>query len=167
MTLTSLLVPVHYDCICPVAAGMNASQRALLRGGSVSAWVDEYCFIAFCIHPGKYPSAHALFPPEADALFHDSIIGYSFPRAAVGAGSFWNYVATFNATEPDGAFRATYEAMNARLLARGVPTCPTECHCDAASRCGKPYANETAPASQKLSKAELFGLRPGRALRPP
>lgn len=25
---------------------------------------DEYCFIAFCIHPGKYPSAHALFPPE-------------------------------------------------------------------------------------------------------
>ena len=146
-----------------IASGMNSSQQALLRGGSVSAWVDEYCYIAFCIHPGKYPSAHALFPPEADELFHSSIIGYSFPRAAIGAGSFWNYVPEFNATEPDGTFRATYEAMNGRLIARGIPSCPTECHCDAATRCGTPYANESE--TQTLTKEELFQLRPGQPLR--
>lgn len=57
-----------------IASGMNASQQSLLRGGSISAWVDEYCYIAYCIHPGKYPSAHALFPPSRDAEFHESIL---------------------------------------------------------------------------------------------
>jgi|EP01046_Picozoa_sp_COSAG06_P008257 hypothetical protein len=66
--------------------------------------------------------------------------------------------------------------MNARLIGRGVPSCPTECHCDAASRCGTPYTNETVPPKEKdskkpdidiLSKAELFALRPGRPLRLP
>ena len=102
---------------------------------------------------------------QADALFHQSIIGYSFPRASVGAGSFWNYIPGFNAA--GSAFRATYEAMNARLIARGVPSCPTECHCDAASRCGKAYANETGPGerhTETLSKRELFELRPGRRI---
>ena len=77
---------------------------------------------------------------QADALFHQSIIGYSFPRASVGAGSFWNYIPGFNAA--GSAFRATYEAMNARLIARGVPSCHTE----------------------TLSKRELFELRPGRRI---
>lgn len=54
-----------------IASGMNASQRNFLHGGSISAWGDEYCYVAYCIHPGQYPSAHALFPPSADALFHD------------------------------------------------------------------------------------------------
>jgi len=150
-----------------IASGMNATQRSLLRGGSVSAWVDEYCYIAYCIHEGQFPSAHALFPPSADALFHQSIIGYSFPRAAVGAGSFWNYLSEFKAAGGDGAFQATYDAMNSRLIQRGVPSCPSECHCDAASRCGTPYINETVPPIRTLSKQELFELRPGRPLHLP
>ena len=80
-----------------IASGMNASQRALLRGGSVSAWGDEFCYVAYCIHPDKKPAAHALFPPSADGLFHQSVLGLSFPRAAVGAGSFWNYVSSLDA----------------------------------------------------------------------
>jgi hypothetical protein len=148
-----------------IASGMNESQRALLRGGSISAWADEYCYIAYCIHEGQYPAAHALFPPSADDLFHQSIIAYSFPRAAVGAGSFWNYVPDFKAS--GGTFEVIYAAMNSRLMARGVPSCPTECHCDAASRCGKPYVNETVPPVKTLTKKELLKMRPGRALNIP
>ena len=68
----------------------------------------------------------------------------------------------FNASEPEGPFRATFEAMNGRLIARGVPSCPSECHCDAASRCGTPYTNES---KKTLSKEELFQLRPGQPFR--
>lgn len=144
-----------------IASGMNETQRALLRGGSVSAWLDEYCYIAYCIHPGKYPSAHALFPPSADAEFHMSILGYSFPRAAVGAGSFWNHQPAIEAASQP--FQASMSAMNGRLIARGVPSCPTECHCNAASRCGKPYVNESSvDAVDTLTLDELFALHPGR-----
>lgn len=37
-----------------IADGLNDTQRSLLMGGSVSAWGDEYCYIAYC-------SAYALF----------------------------------------------------------------------------------------------------------
>ncbi len=67
--------------------------------------------------------------------------------------------------------------MNARLISRGVPSCPSECHCNAASRCGKPYVNEKEEEGEEgekgveegekrktktLTKEELFALRPGR-----
>ena len=52
--------------------------------------------------------------------------------------------------------------MNGRLIARGVPSCPSECHCDAATRCGTPYTNES---KKTLSKEELFQLRPGQPFR--
>lgn len=133
-----------------IASGTDPSRRRLLRGGIVSAWGDEYCYVAYCIHLDKFPSAHALFPPSADALFHKSILGVAFPRAAVGAGSFWNWNASVTSSQLDGSIAA----LNARLIARGVPACPSNCTCNAASRCGVPYANEsvaTLPLEELLS----------------
>lgn len=148
-----------------IADGLNGTQKKLLMGGTISAWGDEYCYIAYCIHPGQYPSAHALFPPSADALFHQSIIGYSFPRAAVGGGSFWHYTEDLKAQAEEFAY--TVDAVTARLISRNVPSCPSECHCDAATRCGKPYVptgEGTGDADEKdakpvLSLPELLSLR--------
>ena len=148
-----------------IASGMNASQRALLRGGSVSAWGDEFCYIAYCIHPDKKPAAHALFPPSADALFHQSILGLSFPRAAVGAGSFWNHVPELDSSSAE--FGRSLAAMGERLISRGVPACPTECHCNAASRCGVPYTPEKDGSTvASVSVTELSQLA-GSRLHPP
>jgi hypothetical protein len=124
-----------------MSSGLNSTQRSLLRGGVVSAWTDEYCYISFCIHEGKYPAAHALFPPSADPLFHRSILAYSFPRAAVAAGSFWHYNASMNDTSPELA--QSVRRMNDRIIRRGLPSCPNDCKCDAARFCGAPYANES------------------------
>ena len=46
---------------------------------------------------------------SADALFHRSILGLSFPRAAVGAGSFWNYVPELSSSSAQ--FGRSLEAM--------------------------------------------------------
>lgn len=141
-------------CVCVTACcGLIVLCSAVVSGG------DEYCYIAYCIHPDKKPSAHALFPPSADALFQESILGYSFPRASVGGGSFWHYTDDVHASSAE--FIVTYEAMNTRLIQRHVPSCPNECHCDASSRCGTPYANET-DAGSVLTLEELLALDPKR-----
>eukprot|EP00750_Incisomonas_marina_P020260 INCI3878.1.p1 GENE.INCI3878.1~~INCI3878.1.p1 ORF type:complete len:717 (+),score=97.93 INCI3878.1:225-2153(+) len=136
----------------------NATQLALLNGGVVSAWGDEYCYVAYCIHLDKFPSAHALFPPSADALFHESILGVAFPRTAVAAGSFWN----FEGFADLKSLSVAVDILNARMIQRGLPSCPDDCSCDAASRCGQQYANEslsTVPAAQTLKLDELLELR--------
>ena len=150
-----------------IASGLNATQRTLLHGGVVSAWGDEYCYVAYCLHLDQFPAAHALFPPSADDLFHQSIIGVVFPRTAVAAGSFWNYAASAAADDVASAV----DVLNARLAGRGLPTCPQDCGCDAATRCGQQYANETnsmmaVPPNQTLAIDELLALRdPGMAER--
>ena len=99
-----------------IASGfVDEKQEDLLRGGIVSAWGDEYCYVAYCIHLDKFPSAHALFPPSADNLFHESIIGVAFPRTAVAAGSYWNYVEDVSAVD----LATAVEVMNARITSRG------------------------------------------------
>ena len=137
----------------------NATRRALLRGGVVSAWGDQYCYVAYCLHIDKFPAAHALFPPSMDDAFHKSILAVSFPRAAVAAGSFWNYDGAVTGT---AALGVAIDAMNARLIARGIPSCPEDCSCNAASQCGVPYANESSSAVETLTLRELMDLG-GRA----
>jgi hypothetical protein len=56
------------------------------------------------------------------------------------AGSFWNHLPSLSPTSPE--FGRSYSAIVDRLVARGVPACPADCHCDAATRCGVPYAPE-------------------------
>ncbi len=150
-----------------IASGLNATQRALLHGGVVSAWGDEYCYVAYCVHLDQFPSAHALFPPSADALFHQSILGVAFPRTAVAAGSYWNYVGVDNISPSE--ISSSVDGLNARLASRGLPTCPQDCGCDAATRCGVQYANEsmaTVPPNETLPLDELLALRhPGMAAR--
>jgi hypothetical protein len=125
-----------------MSSGLNSTQHALLRGGVVSARTDEYCFISYCIHEGNYPAAHALFPPSADPLFRQSILAYSFPRAAVATGSFWHYSASLHDTSHAPELEQSIRTMNARMIHRGLPSCPTDCKCDAASSCGTPSIHE-------------------------
>jgi hypothetical protein len=86
-------IPLRCPLLLPVGAGNYIE--------TLKAWGDEYCHIAYCIHPGKYPSAHALFPPSADAMFHRSIMGVAFPKAAIGGGSFWHWTEELNQTSEE------------------------------------------------------------------
>ena len=114
-----------------------ASARRLMLGGEVSMWTDDYCYSHQCgASAGPTPVAAALYGPDADARFARSITGVLFPRASVGAGSFWHYDASFNASS--AAFLRQMAVHNARLVARGIDTCPNNCTCDTLTRCGKP-----------------------------
>ena len=78
-----------------------------------------------------------MYPPSADRAFAASIAGVLFPRAAVGAGSLWNYQPNLDANS--SSFVVTMKAQNARLAARSLDTCPNDCACGLLTRCGKPY----------------------------
>ena len=114
------------------------SAMPLMLGGEVSMWTDAYCYVNQCgASAGPTPVAAALYGPAADARFARSIAGVLFPRASVGAGSFWRYEPGYNASS--AAFVRQMAAHNERLAARGVDTCPNNCTCDTLSRCGQPY----------------------------
>lgn len=55
-----------------IADGLNASQRALLLGGSVSAWGDEYCYIAYCSGSTLSPFFFFPHPTPHPPSFHFS-----------------------------------------------------------------------------------------------
>ena len=127
----------------------SGPQRALLLGGSLSLWSDRYCSgtvecggWAYC--PNGAPSDTCVSAQgwmqdaKYDAEFIESAGGLLFPRANVGAGSFWNYRADL---APDSAevLRRT-DALAASMAGRGVMgLCPPGCSCSFGSRCGKPY----------------------------
>jgi hypothetical protein len=46
------------------------------------------------------------------------------------------------------------DAVTNRLISRSVPSCPTECNCDAASRCGKPYTPEEEREEEEEEEEE-------------
>ena len=139
----SNLEPFYLDAGGSQAAAMwidltmnvsNATKVARLLGGEVSMWSDEY--LGSC-----------MFSSENDALFENSASNYIFPRTAVAAGSFWRWDARVNASSP--AFAAAFAAMQRRLVARGVATCPcttlTTNGCDQNTHCGgEPYCSSGA-----------------------
>jgi hypothetical protein len=131
----------------------NSTKVAGLLGGEVSMWSDEY--LGSC-----------MFKSSQDALFVNSTSNYIFPRTAVAAGSFWRWDERVNVSSP--AFEAAFEAMQARLHARSVGSCPcttlTTNECSQTTYCGDPYCdsgaeltcddyNATAETSEAASSA--------------
>jgi hypothetical protein len=101
-------------------------------------WTDDYCYTKQCGSAvGPTPIAAQFYGPAANAQFAQSISGVLFPRASVGAGSFWNYQPSFNSSSAE--FVKRMHAHNSWVAARGVDTCPNNCTCDNLSRCGIPY----------------------------
>jgi hypothetical protein len=127
-----------------IATGVPASQRSLLLGGEMSMWSDTYCYISQCGAGGSgTPVGHALFPPEQDDAFGNSIGGMIWPRGFVGAAAFWGYNAT---TDPSSTeFVDAIWALNDKLQTAGSKVCPSKCSCDQISACGKPYIKPQPP----------------------
>ena len=132
-----------YDINSTFAATPSA-KPSLLLGGEVSMWTDTYCAGgAQCgASSGPNPVATKLFPPSEDDAFATSVGGMIFPRALVGAGSFWRYDASVNASSPE--FADSIWKLNDRLRELGAKTCPSKCACDQLTQCGKaiPLAGE-------------------------
>ena len=120
-----------------IASGMSDKQRALLLGGEISMWTDNYCYITQCTVPTSKPTAWWMFDRDQDLSFIESIGGMVWPRGIAAAGSFWNYNASLSATSEE--FLTRYQAQNNRLAARNITVCPNGCKCDELTRCGKPY----------------------------
>lgn len=133
-------------CWYDISTNVPATQMKLLLGGEMSMWSDSYCYISQCgSSNGGPPQGHALFPPEQDAAFAQSIGGMIWPRGFVGAQAFWNYDA---ATKPDDpAFVAGIYKLSDSLAARGSYVCPTNCSCDQLTACGKPYLKPAPPTA--------------------
>ena len=103
-------------------ASTPSADPSLLLGGEVSMWTDTYCAGGQqCgASSGPNPVATKLFPPTEDAAFATSVGGMIFPRALVGAGSFWRYDAGVNASSPE--FADAIWKLNDRLRATGAKT---------------------------------------------
>lgn len=106
-----------------------------LRGGEVSMWTDNYCYSLQCgAYEGATPVGAPLYPPSQDEAFSASFQGMVWPKAAIAAGSFWNYQ---ELSDDDLTERISEFAE--RLLASKLDACPNDCDCDELSRCGMPY----------------------------
>eukprot|EP00037_Helgoeca_nana_P014814 m.138437 g.138437 ORF g.138437 m.138437 type:complete len:567 (+) comp22726_c0_seq1:53-1753(+) len=115
------------------------SQKHLVLGGEMSMWTDTYCSPREC---GAMPAYHtelggALYARSQDAAYGKSLGGMVWPRGYVGAGAFWNWDASTDATSAE--FAAKIWAVNDGLAARGALVCPSNCSCDQMTACGKPY----------------------------
>ena len=86
------------------------------------------------------------FAPSTDKIFSQSFGGIVWPRAAVGAASFWN----FNSSWAFEDLEPRYVQFAAVLEARGLKSCPAKCagtrgghpglpQCDYGFACGVPY----------------------------
>ena len=164
----------HYD----IGAGLSPAEKALMQGGEMSQvraherstraachpwpchashtplppllqWTDTYCITDQCgASNGPNPVASSLFPPSKDAAFATSIGGMIFPRAIVGAASFWAFNASTSSQDP--AFVASVWATNDMIVAAGGVTCPSRCECDQLTQCGSPIV-PLAPPSVNMS----------------
>eukprot|EP00729_Bicosta_minor_P011596 gene11596-22205_t len=116
------------------------AEKKNMLGGEVSMWTDDYCYKYQCgsAPSGPIPTAAAFYGPAADKQFAASIAGVLFPRTSVGAGSLWSFDSSVSST--GRPFLEGMSAQNARMLERGLDSCPNNCTCDLLTRCGKPYA---------------------------
>ncbi|XP_031568671.1 beta-hexosaminidase 1-like [Actinia tenebrosa] len=121
-----------------ISSGLSPQEVELLLGGEMAMWTDYYCYISECCYRhNTKPQAWWMYDPTHDAQFTQSVSGLIWPRAVVGAGSFWNYDPDLKPETADFVLR--YDAMNRRLQERGILTCPVGCKCDYLTKCGKPY----------------------------
>ena len=76
----------YYD----ISTGLTPAQLPMLLGGEMSMWTDTYCYIEQCgAFNGPKPVGSALFPPEMDLPWSQSVAGMIWPRGYVGAAAFW------------------------------------------------------------------------------
>ncbi|EDO29436.1 predicted protein [Nematostella vectensis] len=121
-----------------IAVGLNETEVQYLLGGEMAMWTDNYCYILECAYPlSAKPSAYWMYDPLHDGTFTQSVAGIIWPRAVVGAGSFWNYNSDLSADSAE--FNMRYQGQHKRLIERGIISCPVGCSCDELTRCGKPY----------------------------
>jgi hexosaminidase len=138
-------VDIGKGAMCP-------ADRALLLGGAVSMWTDDYVFPAECdAYAGRVPAnGSILYARQYDNAFSHSVAGLMWPRGFVAAGSFYRFDPTLNVSSPQ--FVAKMDQLNDQLRTRGSWTCAPGCRCDYCSeRCpGKPlrqYGNYSIQAN--------------------
>jgi hypothetical protein len=131
----------------------GSAQRARLLGGSLNLWSDAYCSgqvecggWAYCpgsneSHPDAtecVPSTGFMQDAAQDAVFVQSAGGLLFPRANVGAGSFWRFDDRVGSNSSEILRRTG--ALARTMEERGVVgLCPQNCTCSFGDRCGQPY----------------------------
>lgn len=136
----------------------NATERALLLGGSAAMWSDEY-------FPIRNVKASCMFQhPERDANFSTSTSSVIWPRAAISAGSFYRFdVALQNTSE---RFAGLLANITRRLTARGVETCQCEApshhgcsqatNCNNVFYCPKPWPSTVAADETTLDPSSVL-----------
>lgn len=121
-----------------IATGLNPNEQTMLVGGEMAMWTDDYCFVSQCfLYKRAKPVAWWMYGPDAESQFTESVSGIIWPRAIVGAGSFWNYQADLKPDSPE--FQMRVDSQHKRMIERGILTCPMGCKCDYLSRCGQSY----------------------------
>ena len=99
-------------------------------------WTDNYCYALQCgaFGDGEIPVGAPLYPPSRDAEFSASFNAMVWPKAAIGAGSFWNFKSL-----TDSELETRIEEFAERLASANLDSCPIACTCDELTRCGSPY----------------------------
>jgi len=132
-----------------IGAGLSTAERQSLIGGSLNLWSDSYCSTrvecggwAYC--PNGQPADTCVSEvgwmqsSAQNAAFELSAGGLLFPRASIGAGSFWHYSPTILHNSTEMLYRT--RALAASMEERGVVgMCPKSCTCSFVSRCGQRY----------------------------
>ncbi|KAJ7377884.1 hypothetical protein OS493_025778 [Desmophyllum pertusum] len=134
-----LNVPVNISALwTDISAGLNPDETTMLLGGEMAMWTDEYCFVEECfLYKRAKPLAWWMYGPEADSQFTESLSGIIWPRAIVGAGTFWNYQSGLKPESQE--FQMRVNSQHKRMIQRDILTCPPECKCDYLTRCGQSY----------------------------
>ncbi len=68
------LVHRYTSCWIDIAPNFSEAQSALMQGGEISMWTDNYCYTEEC-EGGPPPYAAVLYNPEYDQQFAQSIGG--------------------------------------------------------------------------------------------
>jgi len=133
-------------CWYDIATGVASAHLHLLLGGEISMWSDSYCYLRQCDPTStSKPVGYKLFDPKNNKEFGQSIGGMIWPRGYVAAAAFWNFNTSFDPSS-DATTKAIYK-FNDDLIARGSWACPSTCHCDQLTACGKPYLQPVPPSA--------------------
>ena len=100
-----------------------------------------------------------MYGAEHDAIFIESYSNLVFPNAAAAAGAAWNYAGSGLPTNL-GALNTSISLHNARLIERGVQSCPNGCVCDWDGSCGTPYGGraQRTPANMRVTLTNNCGF---------
>ena len=95
-----------------MANATTASLRAALVGAEVSMWSDRYV--------PRGPASCLYQSPQRDRDFENATSSTIWPRAAIAAGSFWNWDPTLDPAH----FAVILRKIGRRVLEAGAPVCP-------------------------------------------